>query len=155
MVAVKINTHVSELVFDAVKQMVLAHKFEYDEDMSETQTGKKKKKFKMRLATVENTNRSNLQALRLLGTFEIQLFHNAEGATQDAHFRALRDTEEIIFELERFAPTGDRLENVRRDYIQTTRLANWQTEPVDAGSDHVLRTTIQYEIGYKVSNPNI
>lgn len=155
MVAISIQTHVSELIFDAVKQMVLAHHFTYNEDFSETELGKFKKEFKLNMAQAENTGRSNLQALRLKGLFEITLYHNAEGDVGAAKRRALRDTEEIIFEIERFAPIGDKLKNVRSDFIELTNLVNWVTEPIQAKSDHALRTVIQYEIGYKVSNPSI
>lgn len=154
MSVIRLDTHVSELIFESLKQMVGAHQFTYNEDASGTETGTKKKEFKLNMAQAENTGRSNLQALRLTGLFEITLFHNAEGATEQGKKRALRDIEDLIFEIERFAPTGN-YSDVRSKYIETTNLLNWQTEPIKTGSDHVIRTVIQYEIGYKVSNPSI
>lgn len=152
MTIVQIETHVTELVFESIKQMVMAHNFEYNDDISETEVGRLDKEFKLLLPQVENTGRSNGIALRLKGTFEIVLYHNAEGNTESGQIRAMRDIENIIFELERFAPTG-KYSEVRSKYIEITNLLNWNTEPQKVGDDSRLRTTIQYEIGYKVPNP--
>lgn len=152
MTIVQIDVHVSELIFESIKQMVMAHNFSYNDDISETETGRLDKEFKLRFREAENTGRTNLQNIRIKALFEIVLYHNAEKNTEAAQVKAMRDAENIVFEIERFAPTGI-YSDVRSKYVDVTNLINWTTEPINAGEDTRLRTTIQYEIGYKVPNP--
>lgn len=152
MAIVQIPIHVSELIFESIKQMVMAHNFKFNDDISDTNVGRLDKEFKLLVAEVENTGRSNLQALRLKATYEITLFHNAEGNTEAGQEKALRDIENVIFEIERFAPTGI-YSTVRSLYVDVTNLLNWTMQPINVKEDSRLQTVIQYEIGYKVPNP--
>jgi hypothetical protein len=147
--AIAQSAHVTELIMQSIRQMVQAHGFTWNDDLSQTEKGRLDKEFKLFLASAENNARTNSQATRILGTFEITLFHNAEGDTFQGQQRVWRDVENIIAEIERFAPTGV-FENVNQLYVETTELQNWTTEPIEVGEDSRLRTVIQYEIGYKI-----
>ncbi len=151
MAIIQLKTHVGELIFESIKQMVMAHKFTWNDDVSETEVGRLDKEFKLRLASAENTDRSNICATRVQGTFEIILYHNAEGDTESGLKRAMRDIENLIFEIQRFAPTG-KYADVNSKYIEVKELVNWVTDPQKVGDDSRLRTVIQYEITYKVAN---
>lgn len=146
------ETHVTELIFGAIKQMVTTHNWKYNDDISDTEKGRTDKEFKLRLTEVDNLGRSNSTALRWLGTFEITLYHNAEGDTEAGQIKLFRDIQDICFEIERFAPTG-KFENVNSNFVETVNMLNWIPEPINVGDDSRIRTVLQYEIGYKIPNP--
>ena len=149
---VQIKTHSTRLIYEAVKQMVQAHGFIYNDDLSETEIGTLKKEFKIIFGQVVNTGRSNLQNLRVRATIEFLLYHNAEGDTEQAKLRASDDIENLVFEIERFAPIGT-FESVKA-LVAVTELKNWLTEAIKGGDDSRLRSVIEYEIEYIIRNPN-
>ena len=149
---IRLEKHSSSLIFDAVKKMCQDHSFEYNEDASDTEIGKLKKEFKLNFNQVDNSSRSNNQNLRVRATVEITLFHNAEGRTDEIKKIALDDAEDLIFEIERFSPDGDKFKDIK-NIITVTDLLRFLTEPTKVGDDSRLRTIIIYEIEYKIRNP--
>ncbi len=145
------ENHSSGQVFRSIQRMCQDHGFTFNEDMSGTETGKLKKEFKLLFRQVDKSSRSNNLNQIVRATIEISLFHNAEGDTDGGHVRALDDIEDLIFEIERFSPSGN-LIDVKK-FITVATMIRWITEPIKQGDDSRLRTILLFEIEYKIRNP--
>lgn len=152
MSVVKLNNHSTSRIFKAIQRMMVDQGFTWNDDISDTNLGKmKNKEFKLIVSQVDNSDLSNRQNFRLAGTFEITTFHNAQGRTEEALLNAYDDIENIIFEIERFAPEGSFAD--AKALIQVSRFSRWNTEPIKSGDDSRIRTIIVFDIKYIIRNP--
>ena len=153
MPATKLEEHSSSLIFKAMQAMIIAQGFTWNDDISDTDIGTaNNKEFKLIAAEVENSDRSNRQNFRVTGTFEIMLVHNAEGRTDNAQVRALEDAENIVFDIERFAP--DKFTEAK-PLVSLSRFLRWTISPIKGGDDSKIRTVIFFDITYIIKNPNV
>lgn len=152
MPATKLVNNSSDLIFDAMVEMVQKQGFKWNEDISGTNLGKaNNKEFKLLLEEVENSDRSNRQKFRVKGTYAVELTHNAKNGTKQAQKRAMQDAENIVFDIERFAP--DRFSEAK-SLVQLAHFIRWNTDPIKDGDDSKIVTTIVFEITYVINNPN-
>ncbi len=151
MTVIKLANHSSSRIFKAIQKMVQDHGFKYNQDLSDTEVGKLDREFKIIFRQVDNSARSNNQNMRTRATVEIALFHNAEKNTAETQVRILDDVENIVFEIDRFAPSG-KFSDVT-NIVSVTEFLRWITEPTKQGDDSRLRTIVLFEIEYKIRNP--
>lgn len=147
----KLAAHSTSLIFKAIQEMVQGQGFKWNDDISDTDTGKSKhKEFKLFLTDVENSDRSNRQKYRVKGTFVVTLIHNAQNGTTKALTRCMEDAENIIFDIERFAPV--RFTEAKR-LIEVSHFINTTFDPLKTGDDSKIKSAITFEITYKINNP--
>lgn len=152
MSATKLENHSTSLILLALQDIAISQGFKLNEDMSDTVVGKlKQKEFKVFLSESENVDVTSRQNLRMAGTFEYELFHNAQNGTAKAQRQAMDDTENLIFDIERFTPTGTHAN--AKDLIHTTKFDRFKTDPIKKGDDSRLKTTLIFTIVYRIKNP--
>lgn len=152
MPATKLENHSTSLILKAIEEIVSKQGFKFNEDLSDTQSGKaSKKEFKLFLSEAERHDSSSRQNFRISGTFELELMHNGQGGTNKTLLAASDDVENIIFDIERFAP--DKF-IAAKSLIHSTQIERWSTQPYKSGSDAKLKTTLIFTIIYRIRNPN-
>lgn len=152
MTAVKIPSNSTSQIFKSIQQMIILQGFKYNDDLSDTDVGKyTEKEFKLVVSQVDNSDRSNRQKHRVTGIFEISLYHKARQGTEEVQLRASDDAENIMFAIERFAPTGSFVG--AQQLKEVVNFVRWITEPIKTGDDSCLRTLMVFEITYVINNP--
>lgn len=152
MVAVKLTEHATDRIFRAVQRMVQDQGFKWNPDISDTTDGTfNDKEFKIFIPEIANTDFSNRQYFRLNASIEVVLFHNSQRDTDNLQVRMMQDAENIIFEIERFAPAGTYSD--AKTLIHTSTFNRMITQPIKSGDDSRLRTTLVFDVTYRVKNP--
>ncbi len=152
MPAIKLASHSSSQIYGAVISLVSAQGFSFNKDLSGTEKGRKNKEFFVLFGNVvHQDNKSNNQNLKVRANIDVILLHNAQKNETETMNRILDDVENIVFAIERFSPESG-FAGIKAK-VEVTNLVSWETTPLKSGDDTKLRTVIQFEIQYKITNP--